>query len=114
MYYWAQLYDGRLAINPGFFFLFSKAFSRIIFSVIFKASNNQLVENKIEFELIFKLPYLNSNLALTLGYLDPALNNSNLVINVQDIHCNNTFTVLSAEQETTLLSSGENMQVNTS
>ena len=72
------------------------------------------MENKIEFELIFKLPYLNSNLALTLGYLDPALNNSNLVINVQDIHCNNTFTVLSAEQETTLLSSGENMQVNTS
>lgn len=33
---------------------------------------------------------------------------------VQDIYCNNTFTVLSAEQETTLLSSGENMQVNTS
>ena len=26
--------------------------------------------------MIFKLSYLNSNLALTLGYLNPALNNS--------------------------------------
>ena len=28
--------------------------------------------------MIFKLSYLNSNLALTLGYLNPALNNSAL------------------------------------
>ena len=33
-------------INPGFFFLCSKAFSRIIFSVIFRASNHQLVDKK--------------------------------------------------------------------
>ena len=32
--------------NPGFFFLCSEAFSRIIFSVIFKASNHQLVDQK--------------------------------------------------------------------
>ena len=29
--------------------------------------------------MIFKLSYVNSNLALTLGYLNPALNNSALV-----------------------------------
>ena len=28
--------------------------------------------------MLFKLSYLNSNLALTLGYLNPALNNSAL------------------------------------
>ena len=31
---WAQLFEGQLALNPGFSFLRSKAFSRIIFSVI--------------------------------------------------------------------------------
>ena len=30
--------------------------------------------------MIFNLPYLNSNLALTLGYLNPALNNSAKVL----------------------------------
>ena len=46
---WAQLFEGRLALNPGFkfnpgfFFLCSKAFFRIIFSVILRASNHQLV-----------------------------------------------------------------------
>ena len=30
--------------------------------------------------MIFKPLYLNSNLALTLGYLDPALNNSALLV----------------------------------
>ena len=38
----AQLFEGRLALNPGFFFLCSKAFSRIIFCAIFRASNHQL------------------------------------------------------------------------
>ena len=44
--HWAQLFEGRLALNPGFFFLCSKAFSRIIFSVIFRTSNHQLVDKK--------------------------------------------------------------------
>ena len=35
--------------------------------------------------MIFKLSYLNSNLALTLGYLNPALNNSALGIVVQKV-----------------------------
>ena len=38
--------QGRLALNPGFFFLCSKAFSRIIVCVIFRASNHQLVDQK--------------------------------------------------------------------
>ena len=42
----AQLFEGRLALNPGFFFWRSKAFSRIIFSVIFRASIFQLVDKK--------------------------------------------------------------------
>ena len=33
-----------LSLNPGFFFSCSKAFSRIIFSAIFRASNHQLVD----------------------------------------------------------------------
>ena len=42
----AQLFEGRLASNPGFFFLCCKAFSGIIFSVIFRASSHQLVDKK--------------------------------------------------------------------
>ena len=40
-----------LNFNPGFFFFFSKAFSRIIFSRPFKASNHQIVgkKNKTQF-----------------------------------------------------------------
>ena len=38
----AKLVEGRLALNPGFFFLCSKAFSGIILSVIVRASNRQL------------------------------------------------------------------------
>ena len=38
----AKLVEGRLALNRGFFFLRSKAFSGIILSVIVRASNHQL------------------------------------------------------------------------
>ena len=48
---WAQLFEGRLAPNPGFFFLCSKAFSRIIFSVIFRASNHHLAYRQKELKL---------------------------------------------------------------
>ena len=63
-----QLFEGQLAFNLGFFFLCSKAFSRISFSVIFKASNHQLVDKRIKIEMLFKLSNLNSNLALTLSF----------------------------------------------
>ena len=78
----AQLFEGRLGFNPGFFFLCSKAFSQIIFSVIFRASNHQLVDKKNSNEMLFKLSNLNSNLALTLRYLYSALNNSAQVPNI--------------------------------
>ena len=61
----------RLNFSPGFFF--SKAFSRIIFSILSRASNNQIVDKKITLNLLFKLSYLNSNFTLTLLYFNPAL-----------------------------------------
>ena len=65
-----------LNLNLGFFFFFcSKAFSRIIFSILFKASNHQIVGKNNKTEFAFKFSYLNSNFTLTLGYLNPALNN---------------------------------------
>ena len=36
----------EVKVNPGFFFLRLKAFSRIIFSAIFKVFNKQLVDKK--------------------------------------------------------------------
>ena len=54
-------------LNPGFFFLCSKAFSGIILSVIFRVSNHQLADKRIKTEMLFKLSNLDSNLALNLG-----------------------------------------------
>ena len=42
----AQLFEDRLGFKLGFFFLCSKAFCWIIFSVILRASNHQLVDKK--------------------------------------------------------------------
>ena len=72
-----------LNLNLGFFSFCSKAFSRIIFSILSKASSHQIVgkKNNFKLNLLFKLSYLNSNFALTLGYLNPALNNPALIAN---------------------------------
>ena len=59
----------KVKFNPGFFFLCSKAFSRIIFSVIFRASNHQLVELKLKCFLAFKFGPSCSKL----GYDNPGL-----------------------------------------
>ena len=64
-----------LNFNLGFFFFCSKGFSRIIFSILFRASNHQIVGKKNNTEFAFKLSHLNSNFALTPGYLNPALKN---------------------------------------
>ena len=37
-----------------------------------------MLTKRIKLNLFFKLSYLNSNFELTLGYLNPALNNSDL------------------------------------
>ena len=79
----AHLLEGRLALNPGLnfnpgFFLFcSKAFSRIISSIFFRA----LVQpSKLKLNWLVKSSYLNSNFTLTLGYLHPVFNNPALEI----------------------------------
>ena len=62
-----------LNFNLGFFFFFffcSKAFSRIIFSILYSASNHQIVSKRNTTEFDLKLSYLNSNFALTPGYLE--------------------------------------------
>ena len=70
-----------ISANPGldfnlFFFSFLlKAFCRIIFSVLFKVSNHQIVAKRIQLNMLFKLSYLKSYFILTRGYLNPALNN---------------------------------------
>ena len=48
---WAQLFEGRLALNPGLNLTqvscsLVRKHSRIIFSVIFNESNHQLVDRK--------------------------------------------------------------------
>ena len=63
-----------LNFNLGSSFFCLKVFSWINFSWLFRASNHQKAR-RIKLNLLFKLSYLNSNLALTLGYLKPALNN---------------------------------------
>ena len=72
----------RLTFNPGFFFSYWKAFSGIIFSILLRSSNHHVVDTKNynKMSLFFNLSNLNSNFALTLGYFNPALNNSALKI----------------------------------
>ena len=65
-----------LNFNLGLFFFSSKAFSRTIFSILFRVANPKLLTKRIKLNMLFKLSYLNSNFELTLGYLNPALNNS--------------------------------------
>ena len=80
----AQLFEGRLALNPGLnltrvSFSFVQNHFLGQFSVIFiehRISN--LLTKRIKQNLLYKLLYLNWNFALTLGYLNPALNNSAL------------------------------------
>ena len=71
-----QLFEGRSkALNLGFFFMCSTAFSLIFFCAILRASNHQRVDKKNKTEMLFKLSNLISNHTLTLGYLNSALNN---------------------------------------
>ena len=76
--FWAQLFEGRLALNPGL------NLARVSFSFVQKHFLGQcslifiehriinLLTKIIKLNLPFKLSYLNSSFALTLGYLNPA------------------------------------------
>ena len=81
----AHLFEGWLSLNPGL------NFTRVSFSFVQKHFLAQFSLIFIEYRtmnlltkriklyvcmyLLYKLSYLNSNFALTLGYLNPALNN---------------------------------------
>ena len=62
--------------EPRFLSLRFKSIVSDNFFLFFRASNHQSVDKKIKPSLLFKLSYLNSNFALTLGYLNPSLNNT--------------------------------------
>ena len=69
-----------LKFYPAFFFFCLKVLSRIS-SILhtLRAPNHPIVDNKNHTKFAFKLSYLNFNFALTLGYLNRALNNPSLV-----------------------------------
>ena len=74
----AQLFEGRLALNPGLNLtrflshLFKRIFSDNFLCYFEKHPIINLLTKRIEVNLLFKLSYLNSNFALTVGYLDLA------------------------------------------
>ena len=71
--------------NPGFFFFSSKALSRIIFSILLRISNHQIVGKENQTEFAFSaLISVSSNFALTLGYLNPSSNNPAMVKSVRE------------------------------
>ena len=82
---WAQLFEGRLALHPGLnltqlsFPLLKSIFSDnfLCYPII------NLLTERINLNLLFKPSNLTSNFALTLGYLNPALNKTALVFNTK-------------------------------
>ena len=51
------------------------------FSILFRVTNHQIEgKENLKLNLLFKLSYLSSNFALTLGYLNPVSNNPVLVV----------------------------------
>ena len=76
-----QLFEGRyrwpkdniLLIIPGFFISPFRGFFQ---TILFRASDNEIVENKIQFNFLVQLSNLKKeNFTLILGYLDSAVNN---------------------------------------
>ena len=65
--------------NPSFFFFLSNALSRIILSIFLAYPIIKLYAMRIQLNWLFKLSYLSSKFALTLGYLNPASNKPALV-----------------------------------
>ena len=61
--------------NLGFSLPRLKVFPWIIFSLLFKASDHRSVDKTNLTEFAFLVSYLNTYLAVTLGYLNPDLNN---------------------------------------
>ena len=78
---WAQLFEGRLVLNPGLnltrvsFSLVQKHFLGQFSLIFIEYQIINLLTKRTKLNLLYKLSYLDSNFALTLGYLNPALNN---------------------------------------
>jgi len=83
----AQLFEGRLALNPGLnlarvsFSFVQENFLRQFSLIFIEHRIINLLTKRMKLNLLYKLSYLNSNFALTLGYLNPALNNPALACN---------------------------------
>ena len=81
LFFWAQLFEGRLALTQGYiltrvsFFHRQKHFLGQFSLIFLDQPIIKLYTKRIKLNFLCKLSYLNSNFALTLGYLDPALNN---------------------------------------
>ena len=69
----AQLFEGRLTQVS--FSFDQKYFLDNFLCCFYEHPIINLLTKKIKLNLLFKLSYPNSNFALTLGYLNPALNN---------------------------------------
>ena len=69
----AQLFEGRISIKPWLQFYPGFFLSRI--SILFRASNHKWLTKRIKLNFLFKFSFLNSNFALTTGYLTKHLNN---------------------------------------
>ena len=70
--FWAE---SGLNLNLEFFSFCSKAFSRIIFPFFLQFQVAKMRTKRICLNFLYKLLFLNSKFALTLGCLNPALNN---------------------------------------
>ena len=68
----------ELNFNPAFFISLFKSLLGKIFTILFRTSNDQTASKKIWTEFPLKFSDLKSNFTLTLGYLNPALNNRGL------------------------------------
>ena len=64
-----------LNFNLDFFTPLFESLFGIIFSILYGASNHQILIKKNYTEFLLKLSGLKSEFTLTLGYLNPALNN---------------------------------------
>ena len=64
-----------LNFNLDFFIPLFESLFRIISSILFRASNHQILIKKNYTEFLLKLSDLKSEFTLTLGYLNPALKN---------------------------------------
>ena len=82
---YAQLFEGRLGLNPKLnltwvSFSFVQKHFLGQFSLIFIGHRiNNLLTKRTKLNLLYNLSYLNSNFALILGYLNPALNNPAMI-----------------------------------